>query len=140
MNKESTDQLDMQNPPFEGVGSYDIAIAGGGLAGLALGIQSARAGYSSILFEKERYPFHRVCGEYISLESWNFLEDLGVPLSDLNLPIIKKLIVTAPNGKTLKHDLPLGGFGISRFKLDSMLAIIAQKNGVDVLDSTKVQD
>ena len=120
--------------------TYDIAIIGGGLAGLALAIQSARAGYKTILFEKEEYPFHRVCGEYISLESWNFLEDLGVPLSDLNLPIIKKLIVTAPNGKTLKHDLPLGGFGISRFKLDSMLAIIAQKNGVDVLDSTKVQD
>jgi flavin-dependent dehydrogenase len=120
--------------------TYDIAIIGGGLSGLSLAIQSARAGYRTILLEKEQYPFHRVCGEYISLESWNFLEDLGVPLSDLNLPIIKKLIVTAPNGKSLTHDLPLGGFGISRHKLDSMLATIAQKNGVQVLDATKVQE
>jgi len=125
---------------LEKSGTYDIAIIGGGLSGLSLAIQSARAGYKTILFEKEEYPFHRVCGEYISLESWNFLEDLGVPLSDLNLPIIKKLIVSAPNGKTLMHNLPLGGFGISRHKLDNMLAVIAQKNGVYLLDATKVQE
>ncbi|HZG25248.1 MAG TPA: FAD-dependent oxidoreductase, partial [Chitinophagaceae bacterium] len=48
-------------------GSYDVAIVGGGLAGLSLSIQMAKQGYSTILFEKEQYPFHRVCGEYISL-------------------------------------------------------------------------
>src|SRR5215471_5857645 len=103
---------------------YDVAVIGGGLGGLALSIQSAKAGYKTILFEKERYPFHKVCGEYVSLESWNFLEDLGVPLSQMNLPIINRLLVTAPNGKELEKDLPLGGFGISRYKLDSMLAQI----------------
>ena len=53
--------------------TYDIAITGGGLAGLSLAILSAKAGYSVIFFEKERYPFHKGCGEYISFESWNFL-------------------------------------------------------------------
>src|SRR5215468_9478137 len=81
--------------------TYDVAIAGGGLAGLALSIQCAQAGYRTILFEKERYPFHKVCGEYISFESWNFLEELGVPLSQMNLPTITRLLVTAPNGKNL---------------------------------------
>ena len=57
--------------------SYDVIIAGGGLAGLALSIQLARSGYSVALLEKETYPYHKVCGEYISLESWNFLEELG---------------------------------------------------------------
>ena len=57
---------------------YDVAIAGGGLAGLALSIQLAKQGYRVILFEKESYPFHRVCGEYISNESWPFLESLGL--------------------------------------------------------------
>ena len=78
--------------------SYDVAVIGGGLGGLALGIQCARAGYKTIVFEKEEYPFHRVCGEYISLESWNFLEELGMPLSDMNLPVIKRLLVSSPNG------------------------------------------
>ena len=73
------------------------------------------------LFEKEQYPFHKVCGEYISLESWDFLESLGLMLSDMQLPIIKNLIVTAPNGNQLQQALPLGGFGISRYKLDTCL-------------------
>src|SRR5947207_7667295 len=111
---------------------YDVAIIGGGLAGLALAIQCAKAGYETILFEKEKYPFHKVCGEYISLESWDFMEELGLPLSEMNLPIIRKLIISAPNGKTLEHMLPLGGFGISRYKLDAMLASIAEKNGVAI--------
>jgi len=93
---------------------YDTCIIGGGLAGLALSIQLAKFGHSVALFEKEQFPFHRVCGEYISLESWNFLEELGLPLSDLKLPVITKLVVTAPNGNRLQQVLPLGGFGISR--------------------------
>jgi flavin-dependent dehydrogenase len=120
--------------------SYDVAIVGGGLAGLALSIQCAQQGYKTIVFEKEKYPFHKVCGEYISFESWNFLEELGVPLSQMNLPAIRRLLVTAPNGRELEHDLPLGGFGISRYKLDAVLARIAQEKGVEVLQDTKVTD
>jgi flavin-dependent dehydrogenase len=119
---------------------YDLAIIGGGLAGLSLSIQAAKAGYSVILFEKEKYPFHKVCGEYISLESWNFLEELGIPLSDWNLPVIKRLIISAPNGNSLEHDLPLGGFGISRYKLDAALAEIARTVGVELHDETRINE
>ncbi len=117
---------------------YDVAIVGGGLAGLALSIQCARAGYKTILFEKEKYPFHKVCGEYISFESWNFLEELGVPLSRMHLPVVKKLLVTSPNGKKLEQDLPLGGFGISRYTLDALLAKKASQSGVEVIEETKI--
>src|SRR5688572_30316833 len=120
--------------------NYDIAIIGGGLAGLALAIQSAKQGYAVVLFEKEKYPYHKVCGEYISMESWNFLESLGVPLSQLNLPIIKQLEVSSPQGNIFQHELPLGGFGISRYKLDEMLASIARQQNVLLLEETKVND
>src|SRR5690348_290933 len=119
---------------------YDVTITGGGLAGLALSIQLARSGYRVALFEKETYPYHKVCGEYISLESWNFLEDLGLPLSDWNLPIIRRLLMSSPNGQTLEHELPLGGFGISRYKIDAALADIARSSGVDLFQSVKVTD
>jgi flavin-dependent dehydrogenase len=117
---------------------YDIAIIGGGLAGLALSIQCVRAGYRTIVFEREKYPFHKVCGEYISLESWNFLEELGVPLSDMQLPVISRLQVSAPNGKYIESPLPLGGFGISRYTLDHLLANIARREGVVLMEETKV--
>lgn len=119
---------------------YDVAIVGGGLAGLAASIQLAKSGHSVILFEKEKYPFHKVCGEYISLESWNFLNELGLPLKEMNLPVIDTLFLTAPNGKTFTTKLPLGGFGISRYKLDALLADIAKQNGVHLIEETKVDE
>lgn len=117
---------------------YDVAIIGGGLAGLSLSIQLKQAGLNVALFEKEQYPFHKVCGEYISLESWDFIESLGVPLSTMNLPIIKKLVVSSPDGNQLYHDLPLGGFGISRYTLDNTLKNIAVAHGVALYDNCKV--
>ena len=70
---------------------YDVAVVGGGLAGLTLSIQSSKAGFKTILFEKENYPFHKVCGEYISLESLPFLKQIGLTVEEFNLPFIKKL-------------------------------------------------
>ncbi len=119
---------------------YDVAIVGGGLAGLALSVQLAKAGYSVAVFEKEKYPFHKVCGEYISFENWNFLEELGLPLSDWHLPFIKHLQVSAPDGNFIESDLPLGGFGISRYKIDNALADIAKLAGVNLFEETKVID
>jgi flavin-dependent dehydrogenase len=118
----------------------DLAIVGGGLAGLSLAIQARTQGLNVALFEKETYPFHRVCGEYISMESYPFLESLGLPLGEMELPRIKRLQVSAPNGKLIEQDLPLGGFGISRYLLDYRLSVIAKQNGVNVFENTKVFD
>ncbi len=121
--------------------TYDVGIIGGGLAGLTLSIGLAKLGHNVVLFEKETYPFHKVCGEYISLESYRFLEtEMGVPLATMQLPIIKKLWLTAPNGQSLHSALPLGGFGISRYLLDDTLQKIAQKHGVQILQNCKVDE
>ena len=113
---------------------------GGGLAGLALGIQLAWAGHSVVLVEKERYPFHKVCGEYISLEAWNFLMSLGLSLNEMDLPIIDKLLLTTPGGKSFMTSLPLGGFGISRYTLDQLLAQQAEQAGVLLLQETRAEE
>jgi menaquinone-9 beta-reductase len=119
---------------------YDVAVIGGGLAGLSFAIQCAKAGYAVILFEKEKYPYHKVCGEYISMESWNFLQQIGLPLNSMQLPVINKLVVTSPGGNKINKVLALGGFGISRYKIDEALAKIAVASGVTVMQQTKVQD
>jgi len=120
--------------------TIDCAIVGGGLAGLTLAVQLADAGCSVIVFEKEKYPFHKVCGEYVSMESYAFLERIGVRLSTLNLPMINTLKISAPNGNSMTQPLELGGFGISRYLLDTTLADLAQKKGVVLLQETKVTD
>jgi menaquinone-9 beta-reductase len=116
---------------------YDVAIIGGGLAGLSSAILFARKGHSVILVEKEKYPFHKVCGEYISMESWDHLCSLGLDLEGMNLPQIRKLMITAPNGKSFHAQLPLGGFGLSRYHLDKRLSEIALEQGVHLLEETR---
>ena len=128
--------MDSKSPSYD----YDIAIAGGGLAGLTLAIQAADAGHSVVLYEKENYPFHKVCGEYISMESWNFLIRCGVPLTDWSLPIIDQLQVSDTKGKIYDFVLPLGGFGVSRYRLDNVLYQIALQKGVNICTSCKVND
>lgn len=119
---------------------FDCAIIGGGLAGLTLAVQLVDAGHSVVMFEKEKYPFHKVCGEYISMESYDFLERLGIPLSAMNLPMINEVKISAPNGNAITRKLDLGGFGITRYTLDSMLASLARKKGVVLLEEVKVSE
>jgi flavin-dependent dehydrogenase len=61
-----------------------------------------------------------------------------LPLAEMSLPIMKKLLITSPNGSALRTELPLGGFGISRYKLDNALKNIAEKYGVTVKQHCKV--
>jgi flavin-dependent dehydrogenase len=58
----------------------------------------------------------------------------------MQLPQINRLLVSSPNGKFIEHPLPLGGFGISRYSLDDILARIAAKEGVIIAEETKVAD
>jgi flavin-dependent dehydrogenase len=119
---------------------YDIAIVGGGLAGLTLAIQCADAGYKTVLFEKEAYPFHKVCGEFISNESRNFLQQCGIQLDEWGLPSITSLEVSDMQGRMYGFELPMGGFGVSRHKLDNALFQVALQKGVTVHQSCKVND
>ncbi len=111
----------------------DVLIVGGGLAGLTSAILLQKNGYQVRLIEKKNYPFHRVCGEYISNEVLPFLESLDIGISGLGTSRINRLAVTSVSGKMLQADLDLGGFGISRFKLDHLLYQHAESLGVEFI-------
>jgi flavin-dependent dehydrogenase len=118
--------------------TYHCAVIGGGVAGLCLSIQLAEAGFAVVLFEKNTYPFHKLCGEYISMESWDFLVRLGLPLPDLALPVINELGISSESGFMLEHQLRKGGFGISRYTLDHQLSMIARRKGVVLIENCRV--
>ena len=116
----------------------DLAIIGGGLAGLTAGLIANRMGHSVVLYEKKAFPFHKVCGEYLSLESEPILRWLGLPIDEWKLPFLTQFRITHPNGKEFKARLPLGGIGISRFTLDNFLQTKLVEEGGIVLDNTRV--
>ena len=117
-----------------------IIVIGGGLAGLTSAILLAKNNFEVTLIERKKYPFNRVCGEYVSNEVLPFLQSIGFKPEDYGASKINKLWVTSPKGNSLKADLDMGGFGISRFTLDKALYEIAQKLGVSFLLETKVND
>lgn len=118
----------------------DVIIIGGGVSGLITAIQLARSGISVRLFERKKYPFHRVCGEYISRETIPFLQSLNLFPDLFNPPIIKRLQLTSVNGKSSVVPLDLGGFGISRFSFDHWLSQEAEKAGVEIVQQTDILD
>lgn len=114
----------------------DIGIVGGGIAGLTAAIHLASCGLKVLLFEKEKYPHHKVCGEYLSREILPYLKSLNISLESLQPKIIDQLLYSTPSGKTIKTDLKSGGFGISRYALDNYLYEKAKEQNVDIIHQT----
>jgi menaquinone-9 beta-reductase len=117
---------------------YDVAIAGGGISGLALSIDLKRRGYNVVVLEKGNYPRHKVCGEYVSLESVDYLNKICPALRNLQLPLITNFRMTAPGNSIFDTALTQGGIGISRYLLEHLLYEEAKRNGVNVIVNRKV--
>ena len=111
----------------------EIVIIGGGLAGLTAGIHLTKKGISVTIIEKNDFPKHKVCGEYISNEVLPYFDYLDIQLSDLKPTNITKLEFSTTDGTSIHTKLPLGGFGISRYELDFYLYKKAMANGCKIL-------
>ena len=114
----------------------DVIIIGGGLAGLTSAIHLTNFGFKIILIEKNEYPRHKVCGEYISNEVLPYFNWLGIEIRDLKPSKITKMEFSTSSGKAISSDLPLGGFGISRYELDYYLSQKAIQNGCQIIQDT----
>lgn len=117
-----------------------VVIVGGGISGLICSYLLRKAGLNVLVIEKYSYPFHRVCGEYVSNEVQPFLQKNELLPQKLELPNISKFILTSVSGKKAETDLDLGGFGISRYTFDHHLYKKARKAGVQFLLNTQVND
>lgn len=115
---------------------FDVIIIGGGLAGLSGAIHLSKQNLNVLVIEKNSYPKHKVCGEYISNEVLPYLNYLDVDVFKLGAKKIDKFQLSTTKGQLISADLPLGGFGISRFCLDEAMANRALENGVEILQDT----
>ena len=98
-----------------------ILILGGGLAGLTAAIHLSKLGHDVTVIEKNDYPKHKVCGEYISNEVVNYFNWLELyEVFKVSHPI-HKFRLEIDKSQHSEVVLPLGGFGISRYLLDNLL-------------------
>jgi flavin-dependent dehydrogenase len=114
----------------------EVIIVGGGLAGLTAGIHLSQLGLQVTVIEKNEYPKHKVCGEYISNEVVPYLHSLKLDLEELHPTNINTLHFSTTAGKNSFAILPLGGFGVSRYALDNFLYQKAVANGCNFIQET----
>lgn len=115
---------------------YVVIIIGGGLAGLASAVHLSKKGLSVLLIEKQEYPKHKVCGEYVSNEVLPYLNALGFDPFAHGAKKLVDFTLSTPKSRAISTKLPLGGFGISRYCMDWELAKLAKQNGVKILHDT----
>lgn len=116
-----------------------IVVIGGGLAGLISAYLLAKNGQDVLLIEKKIYPFHRVCGEYLSNEVLDFLKREKLMPLGFELPQVSNFLFSDTSGKSIRVPLGLGGFGISRYVLDEHLYQKVLEKGGEVKSGVQVQ-
>ncbi|MBB2151227.1 FAD-binding protein [Pedobacter sp. LMG 31462] len=116
----------------------EILIIGAGLAGLTAALHFLKSGFPVTLVEKNTYPHHKVCGEYLSNEVLPYLDWLDLNLSSLAPVAIHRFNFSTNDGQLLQIPLPLGGMGISRYSLDHYLFQEAIARGCQMIHDTVV--
>lgn len=119
----------------------DLIVIGAGPAGCAAAITAARTGASVLLLERGHFPRHKVCGEFVSAESLDLLQNLLVP-------VYRGLITKAPriarsrifvDAAELQAEITPPAASITRFDLDIALWDSCAQAGVELHDDCTVQ-
>jgi menaquinone-9 beta-reductase len=121
---------------------FDAAVIGGGPAGSIAAIDLARRGHRVVLIDKASFPRHLVCGEFLSPESRDVLDRVGV-LAELDRSgalEVSGVRLTAAGGADVRSELDRPGLAVSRYVLDQALLERAVRQGVDVRTGCEVRD
>ena len=119
-----------------------ITIAGGGLAGLTLGIALRKKEIPVMICEAGNYPRHRVCGEFVSGRGLEILSALGLKEKFLaaGATEAQSAIFFSGNLKSPVHPLPSAALCLSRFVMDKLLADEFQRLGGDLRTGARRAD
>lgn len=117
-----------------------VTIAGGGLAGLSLGVALCSRGVPVQIHEAGVYPRHRVCGEFICGVEEATLQTLGI--ADLLSDAVRcQDTVWFYRGRPVYQKiLPKPAYGISRYLLDERLADQFRELGGDLYQNSRLSN
>ena len=109
----------------------EVAIIGGGPAGAATACGLAAAGCEVLLLERASGPHHKVCGEFLSVETVAHLMRLGIDPSGLGAVSIDDVAIHAASTSG-SFRLPFRAFSLSRYRLDQAILDRAKDAGAEL--------
>jgi flavin-dependent dehydrogenase len=114
-----------------------VSVIGGGPAGSVAALAALAEGFAVSLYEKSRFPRHKVCGEFLSPEIASVIEPLDlwpaflaarparITRAELNFCL-------QSGGCVKRFRLPEPAYGLSRFALDRLLLDEAVRRGAEL--------
>lgn len=117
---------------------YDVAIIGGGPAGLstALHLQAAAPETKLVVLEAKTYPREKICAGGIGARAFRILEKLNVEVA---CPMVKiDNIALRLGSETAVAHHPGLGVVVRRFEFDHAFAKIAAARGIEIREGTPV--
>ncbi|MDO7907964.1 FAD-dependent oxidoreductase [Paenibacillus sp. JX-17] len=126
--------------PSVRIPQYDVVVIGAGIAGSTCALQLAGHGYRTLLLDRQEFPRHKTCGEFMSPESREMLELLGIQLEDQGIKpsMMDRARIIMPQGGEIEAGLPGQARGISRYELDRLLHAKAVAAGTELATRTVV--
>jgi len=120
--------------------SFDAVVVGAGPAGSAAATVLAGSGRAVLLLEKDVFPRHKVCGEFLSPDALPSLDRLGTraEIESATAERMTRGALHLPGGRAVRFELPRPALGISRLRLDDLLAKRASGAGADVRFGARV--
>lgn len=137
---------------------FDVIVSGAGPGGSTTAAFLARAGYNVALFDKERFPRDKPCGDAISGKSVRVLDALGLidKVEERPLAVANGVRFTAPNGTELVVPFPkpkasqervqMGkdpfnepGYVCRREVYDNIVFQAAKESGAHIFEKTPVE-
>lgn len=119
---------------------YDIAVIGGGPAGLISAITAAQKNISVVLFEsKEEIGLHEHCAGLLSVEGLKSLNLLNLPNNIIQNNQIIGSKIYSPSGKMVIVEKPtVTAWVVDRSLFNKHLKMLAIKKGVKIETSSRV--
>ncbi|WP_336759993.1 NAD(P)/FAD-dependent oxidoreductase [Paenibacillus sp. USHLN196] len=120
--------------------SIDVIIVGAGIAGSTCAIQLAGQGHRTLLLDRQEFPRHKTCGEFMSPETKEMLEVLDIHLLDQakKPSTMDHAKIIMQQGGVIEAPLPGFAYGISRYELDQILHQKALDAGAQIFTKATI--